>query len=154
MSSEQPEPAADGGTDPSAWVQEDLNKLMGTALGMAQEQLEDQGAFLPAALVVGNDGGIRMVAVSPANDDEDVDADMMINDLYKVLGEQRSEHRAVAVVSDVHLPDEATDAIFVATEHSQGVAVAAVQAYSQQEDSSWTFAEPQWEGAGRQVWED
>lgn len=154
MTGEQPETAAEGGVDPAAPVQDDLNKLMGTALTMAQEQLEDQGAFLPAALVVGNDGAIRMVAVSPANDDEDVDAEVMINDLYKVLGEQRSEHRAVAVVSDVHLPDEHTDAIFVATEHSQGVAVAAVQAYSQQEDGSWTFADPQWEGAGRQVWED
>ncbi|GAB3272414.1 hypothetical protein [Arthrobacter pigmenti] len=153
MTGEQPEPASEGGADPAAAVQDDLNKLMGTALTMAQEQLEDQGAFLPAALVVANDGAIRMVAVSPANDEEDVDAELMINDLYKVLGEQRSEHRAVAVVSDVHLPDEQTDAIFVATEHSQGAAVAAVQAYSQQEDGAWTFADPQWEGAGRQVWE-
>lgn len=153
MTGEQPENTSDDGADLSPAVQDDLNKLMGTALNMAQEQLEDQGAFLPSALVVANDGAIRMVAVSPANDDEDVDAEVMINDLYNVLGEQRSEHRAVAVVSDVHLPDEQTDAIFVATEHSEGVAVAAVQAYSQQQDGSWTFADPQMEGAGRQVWE-
>lgn len=137
----------------SAQIQDDLNKLMGTGLTMAQEQLEDQGAFLPAALVVGNDGGVRMVAVAPANDDEDLDAESMITDLYQVLSQERAEHRAVAVVSDVHLPEEDTDAIFVAAEHSEGVAVAAVQPYTRQEDGSWIFAEPQWEGADRSVWE-
>lgn len=139
---------------PSAQVQEDLNKVIGTGLSMAQEQLEDQGAFLPAALIVSNDGEVRMVGVSPANDDDDIDAEAMIADLYKVLAEQKDSHRAVAVVSDVHLPDEDTDAIFVASEHSEGVAIAAVQAYSQQEDGSWNFADPAWEGADRSVWDD
>lgn len=154
MTEEQNPGHSDAADGPSQQVQDDLNKLIGTGLGMAQEQLEDQGAFLPAALIVNNDGEVRMVAVSPANDDDDIDAEAMITDLYKVLGEQKDNHRAVAVISDVHLPDEDTDAVFVASEHSEGVAIAAVQSYSQQEDGSWTFADPAWEGAERSVWED
>lgn len=137
----------------SEQIQDDLNRLMGTGLTMAQEQLEDQGAFLPAALVVGTDGAVRMIAVSPANDDDDVDAESMIADLYRVLSQERAEHRAIAVVSDVHLPEDETDAIFVAAEHSEGVAIAAVQAYTRQDDGNWRFAEPHWEGAERSVWE-
>lgn len=154
MTEEQPQTQNGTASEPSQQVQDDLNKLIGTGLGMAQEQLEDQGAFLPAALIVNHDGEVRMVAVSPANDDEDIDAAAMITDLYTVLAEQKDNHRAVAVISDVHLPDENTDAIFVASEHSEGVAIAAVQSYSQQDDGSWTFADPAWEGAERSVWED
>ncbi|GAB3518744.1 hypothetical protein [Arthrobacter monumenti] len=154
MTEEQPSTKNGAASEPSQQVQDDLNKLIGTGLSMAQEQLEDQGAFLPAALIVNNDGEVRMVAVSPANDDEDIDAEAMITDLYTVLAEQKANHRAVAVISDVHLPDEDTDAIFVASEHSEGVAIAAVQSYSQQDDGSWNFADPAWEGADRSVWED
>lgn len=106
MTEEQNPGHSDAADGPSQQVQDDLNKLIGTGLGMAQEQVEDQGAFLPAALIVNNDGEVRMVAVSPANDDDDIDAEAMITDLYKVLGEQKDNHRAVAVISDVHLPDE------------------------------------------------
>lgn len=154
MTEEQPQTQNGAASEPSQQVQDDLNKLIGTGLGMAQEQLEDQGAFLPAALIVNNDGEVRMVAVSPANDDEDIEAEAMITDLYTVLAEQKENHRAVAVISDVHLPDEDTDAIFVASEHSEGVAIAAVQSYSQQDDGTWSFADPAWEGADRSVWED
>ncbi|MCC3276413.1 hypothetical protein LJ753_11085 [Arthrobacter sp. zg-Y20] len=139
------------GSEPSAQVQEDLNSLLGTALGVTQEQLEAQGAFLPAALVVQNDGELRMIAVSPEESDEDLDADAMIDDLYTVLTEQKGENRAVAVFSDIHLPEENTDAIHVVTEHSEGVCISAIQTYSNDGDE-WTFNEPTWESGDRIVW--
>ncbi|WP_341395419.1 hypothetical protein [Arthrobacter sp. G119Y2] len=139
------------GEEPSAQVQEDLNSLLGTALGVAQEQLEAQGAFLPAALVVQNDGELRMIAVAPEESDEDLDADAMIDDIYQVLTEQKADNRAAAVFSDIHLPDEATDAIHVVAEHSEGVCISAIQTYSET-DGSWTFNEPQWESGDRLVW--
>jgi hypothetical protein len=125
------------GGEPSAQVQEDLNSLLGTALGVAQEQLEAQGAFLPA--------------VAPEESDEDLDADAMIDDIYQVLTEQKGDNRAAAVFSDIHLPDEATDAIHVVAEHSEGVCISAIQTYSEV-DGEWTFAEPQWESGDRLVW--
>ena len=139
------------GSEPSAQVQEDLNSLIGTALGVAQEQLEAQGAFLPAALVVQNDGELRMIAVAPEESDEDLDADAMIDDIYTVLTEQKGENRAVAVFSDIHLPEENTDAIHVVTEHSEGVCISAIQAYSSNGEE-WTFNEPMWEAGEPIVW--
>ena len=121
------------GGEPSAQVQDDLNSLLGTALGVTQEQLEAQGAFLPAALVVQADGELRMVAVSPEESDEDLDAEAMIDDLYTVLREQKDQNRAVAVFSDITLPDEGTDAIHVVAEHSEGVCISAIQTYSEQD---------------------
>ena len=50
----------------------DIDTLFGTGLGVAQEQLADHGAFLPAALVTTRDGGLRLVVVSP--DDLDAEA--------------------------------------------------------------------------------
>ena len=139
------------GAEPSAQVQEDLKSLLGTALGVAQEQLEAQGAFLPAALVVQNDGELRMIAVAPEESDEDLDADAMIDDIYQVLTEQKGDNRAAAVFSDIHLPDEATDAIHVVAEHSEGVCISAIQTYSEVDDE-WTFSEPQWESGDQLIW--
>ena len=139
------------GGEPSAQVQDDLNSLIGTALGVTQEQLEAQGAFLPAALVVQNDGELRMIAVAPEESDEELDADAMIEDLYTVLAEQKADLRAVAVFSDITLPEENTDAIHVVTEHSEGVCISAIQTYSADGDE-WTFNEPIWESGEPIVW--
>ena len=141
------------GSEPPAQVQDDLNSLLGTALGVTQEQLEAQGAFLPAALVVQADGELRMIAVSPEDSDEELDADAMITDLYQVLTDQRDQNRAVAVFSDIHLPEENTDAIHVVAEHSTGVCISAIQTYSSQ-DGEWTFNDPMWESGDRIVWAD
>ncbi|MCZ2402809.1 hypothetical protein IV498_06320 [Paenarthrobacter sp. Z7-10] len=136
-------------------VKADLNSLIGTGLGMAQEQLENHGSFLPTALVVTGDGEIRMVGVAPAQtdgvQDPGLDADAMIADLYEVLRQQKGSHRAAAVVCDIHLPDDATDAIHVLSEHRGGVVIAAVQPYSEA-DGSWTFSDPIWETETPQIW--
>ncbi len=165
-----------GTVTPSDATRDDLNKLLGTALGMAQEQLEAHGAFLPIALAVGDDGGIRMLTVSPpsagegAADDGGLDADAMIADLYEVLRQQKDVHRAAAVVCDITLPEEGTDAIHVVTEHQSGVSVAAVQAYTPPagagaagsepaalgaaavNPAGWIFRELVWEAEEPQIW--
>ncbi|WP_125610220.1 hypothetical protein [Specibacter cremeus] len=133
-------------------VRDDLNTLIGTALGVAGDQLEEQGAFLPVALVLALDGEMRLVAVSPsAGEGEDLDADVMVDDLYEALTQQRETNRAAAVVCDIHLPEEDTDAIHVIAEHSSGVSVAAVRPYRQVE-GQWTFDEPFLEAGERAIW--
>lgn len=92
-----------------------------------------------------------MVAVSPEESDEDLDAEAMIDDLYTVLRDQKDQNRAVAVFSDITLPDEGTDAIHVVAEHSEGVCISAIQTYSQ-EDGAWTFNDPIWESGEPIVW--
>jgi hypothetical protein len=111
----------------------DLENLMGTGLAAAQEQLERSGGFLPFALVVENDGDVRLVAVSPAEpgaDDAGFDADGMIRDITELLRQHRDEFRAAAIVCDITLLEESSDAIHVATEHRDGSVFAAVLPYS------------------------
>jgi len=136
-------------------VQGDLNKLIGTALGVAGDQLEAHGAFVPVGLVVDNGGSISLVAVAPnsveGGGEEELDADAMIADLFQALSQQKGQNRAAAVVCDIHLPDDATDAIHVMAEHSSGVAVSAVRPY-RQTPHGWEFAEPFLEPGDGQIW--
>jgi hypothetical protein len=112
----------------------DLENLLGTGMGSAQEQLERNGGFLPFALVVENDGEVRLVAVTPADaaadSDGDFDADGMISDLTELLRQHRDEFRAAAIVCDITLLEEDSDAIHVATEHQDGSVFAAVLPYA------------------------
>ena len=112
----------------------DLENLLGTGVGSAQEQLERNGGFLPFALVVENDGEVRLVAVTPADaaadSGGDFDADGMISDLTELLRQHRDEFRAAAIVCDITLLEEDSDAIHVAAEHQDGSVFAAVLPYS------------------------
>jgi hypothetical protein len=112
----------------------DLENLMGTGLGAAQEQLQRNGGFLPFALVVENDGEVRLMAVTPADaeagSDGDFDADAMISDLTELLRQHRADFRAAAVVCDITLVEEDSDAIHVAAEHRDGSVFAAVLPYA------------------------
>ena len=112
----------------------DLENLLGTGIGAAQEQLQRNGGFLPFALVVENDGEVRLVAVTPADaaegSDADFDADSMINDLTELLRQNRADFRAAAIVCDISLVEEQTDAIHVAAEHRDGSVFAAVLPYT------------------------
>lgn len=136
-------------------VQDDLNKLLGTALGVAGEQLETHGAFLPVGLVMSIDGDLSLVAVSSnaaeGEGEEELDADQMVADLFEALSQQREQNRAAAVVCDIHLPDDATDAIHVMAEHSTGVSVSAVRPY-RQAPTGWEFGDPFLEPGEITIW--
>lgn len=136
-------------------VQDDLNKLIGTAFGVAAEQLEAHGAFLPVGLVLTYDDELSMVAVAPntveGEEESELDADAMVADLFEALGQQREQNRAAAVVCDIHLPEDTTDAIHVMAEHSTGVAVSAVRPYRQGADG-WEFGNPFLEAGEKVIW--
>lgn len=136
-------------------VQDDLNKLIGTALGVAGDQLEEHGAFVPVGLVLGNDGEISLVAVAPNTvdgaEETELDADEMIADLFEALTQQREQNRAAAVVCDIHLPDDVTDAIHVMAEHSTGVGISAVRPY-RQSPQGWEFGQPFLEAGEKVIW--
>ena len=124
----------------------DLENLLGTGMGAAQEQLERNGGFLPFALVVENDGEVRLVAVSPADadsgSDDEFDADAMIGDLTELLRQNREDFRAAAIVCDITLVEEGSDAIHVATEHRDGAVFAAVLPYAANTATrEWDFGE-------------
>ena len=137
----------------------DLENLLGTGVGAAQEQLQRNGGFLPFALVVENDGEVRLVAVTPADAEEsadaDFDADGMISDLTAVLRQNRAEFRATAIVCDILLVEEESDAIHVAAEHRDGSVFAAVLPYSANTSTSeWEFGQLTADTNEPSVWVD
>ncbi|WP_461173956.1 hypothetical protein M1D93_04360 [Arthrobacter sp. Z1-9] len=137
----------------------DLENLLGTGISAAQEQLQRNGGFLPFALTVQNDGEVRLVAVSPADAAEgsggDFDADAMISDLTALLRQNRDDFRAAAVVCDILLVEEDTDAIHVATEHREGPVFAAVLPYSADAVTrTWEFGELAADASEPAIWVD
>lgn len=140
------------GVDPA--VLEDIDTLFGTALGMAQEQLVEHGAFLPVALATALDGELRLIAVTPDDleDEAEVDVDAMIAELYHVLRQERGNLRAIAVISDIFLPESDTDAIQISVEHSDGTTVSAVQPYNHDDEGNWNYPDPFIDPQERIVW--
>lgn len=115
----------------------DLENLLGTGVSAAREQLQRGGGFLPFALTVQNDGEVRLVAVSPADtagtaggDGSEFDAEAMINDLQALLKQNRNDFRAAALVCDILLVEDDSDAIHVAAEHRDGSVFGAVLPYA------------------------
>lgn len=147
-----------------AAAHDELNRLLGTSLGIAREQLEAHGVFLPFAVGLtaeeNDEGEMRLLAVQPPEDEEnpeaDIDADAMMDDLVSLLSEQKDDFRAVAMISDVTLLDGGADAIHAAAEHNLGGAVAVVQPYAapspEEDEPVWHFEEPSTEGSELKIW--
>jgi hypothetical protein len=140
----------------------ELNRVLGTALGVAREQLEAHGVFLPFGIALepaaeGEQGELRLVAVQPPetqDPEEDIDAEAMMADLVELLTQQRDGFTAIALVSDVTLLDDGRDAVHANGEHSKGGAVAVVQAYTPPaaDDGEWTFDAPAAEPGELYIW--
>jgi hypothetical protein len=66
----------------------------------------------------------------------------MISDLTELLRQNRDDFRAAAVVCDITLLEEDTDAIHVAAEHRDGSVFAAVLPYEPNAESrEWEFGQ-------------
>lgn len=99
---------------------DEMNELLNGAVEVASEMLEQAGEFEPFALALRRDGEI--VHLSPEDDEEEHEAEAIVETLRKTLRDDREAYRAIAVVADVTLEDEddqpMTSAIQVAMEHS------------------------------------
>ena len=114
--------------------QAQLREVLGTALGLAQEHLEQNGGFLPFGVTLDLEGELRLVMVTPpeAGTDGDYDAETMMADVLELLRQGRDGCQAVAFASDVHLPEHGpggSDGIHGAAEHRGGGVMAAVVPY-------------------------
>ncbi|WP_415855567.1 hypothetical protein [Sinomonas sp. G460-2] len=135
-----PTPTGGAGADEDTMLRE-LHDVLGTALAMAQEQLEKNGGFLPFGVTLADDGELRLVLVAPpepeggtegGGDDEldgDLDAEAMLADVIELLRQGREGCRAIAFASDVTLPEHGSDGIHAAAEHRDGGLIAAILPY-------------------------
>lgn len=123
----------------------ELRETLGTALGTAQEHLQQNGGFFPFGVTLSNDDELRIVMIAPGDPDEngEVDAGQMLTDIHELLRQGRDDFKAVAVVSDVSLPDHGSDGIHGAAEHRNGEVRAAIIPYTPTgDDFAFSAMEP------------
>ncbi|WP_121254040.1 hypothetical protein [Nocardioides ferulae] len=120
-------------------LQSEFDELLNVGIDVAQQLLEEQGAFLPFAVALTAEGETQVMMLE---DDEDIDGEEALEALVEELTENRDGLVGIAVVSDVLLDDD-QDAIRVDIEHSDLATEAMVMAleYSPVDDSSPSGAE-------------
>lgn len=111
----------------SQQAQDDLDELLGSALGFAQQQLDTHGEFYPYAVVFDSDGQQRMVAADTGSGRPD--SSEVITSLIAGIAEERDQLRGVAIVADVRVPEIGSDAVRVTLEHSEYVALTVLLPY-------------------------
>ncbi|WAH99237.1 hypothetical protein [Arthrobacter sp. MMS18-M83] len=133
----------------------ELRETLGTALATAQEHLEQNGGFMPFAVTLADDGEFRLVFVTPGEPDDEgnVDTGSMLADILELLSQGRDGYRAVAMASDVILPEHGSDGIHAAAEHRSGGLMAAVVPYVRTAEG-FTFGAAEADGHERAVWVD
>jgi len=100
---------------------------LNAALPFATQMLAKHGEFLPYAVAMKGDGQIAMVA-GDTGSEQPPSADVLAV-IYQGLRAKASEYRAAAVVADVRLREEGTDAIQVEVEHREGIALKVLLPY-------------------------
>lgn len=113
----------DGATQQS---QDDLDGLLNVTLPFARQMLAKRGEFYPFGAAVTVDGETRLLADAPGQREHPASGDVRAS-LLDAMRREREEFRAIAVCSDVRLPD--SDAIRVDLEHREGHAMAVLLPY-------------------------
>ncbi|MXG92075.1 hypothetical protein [Nocardioides flavescens] len=111
----------------SQQAQDDLDGLLPLVLDFAKQQLDNRGAFYPYAAVVGTDGVQRMTSADVGSDKPE--SAELLSLLTEGLIGDRDQLRATAIVTDVHVAELNSDAVRVALEHREGVALTVLMPY-------------------------
>jgi hypothetical protein len=101
--------------------QSDLDALSNAAWPFAEQMLAKHGEFFPYAVAMRQNGEIAIIAGYTGS--EKPPSAEVLTLLYEGLRGGADENRAAAVVADVRLKNEATDAIQVELEHREGIAL-------------------------------
>jgi hypothetical protein len=110
----------------SQQCQDDLDGLLNVTLPFAQQMLAKSSEFYPFAAAVTVGGETRLTAPEPGQDDHPASAEVL-SSLFDALRQDRADLRAVAICSDVRLPD--SDAVRVELERRDGQAMAVLLPY-------------------------
>jgi hypothetical protein len=98
-----------------------MDALLNEALPFARQMLAKHGEFFPYAVAMNRDGQIAMIAGYTGS--ERPPSTEVLDILYEGLCSKAEEIRGAAVVADVRLKGEGTDAIQVDFEHRDGIAL-------------------------------
>ncbi|MCP3880625.1 MAG: hypothetical protein GY701_19870 [Sulfitobacter sp.] len=136
----------------SSQAQADLDSLLNTALGFAQQQLDAHGEFFPYAVAIDTAGQAEMIASRPDPDDEHPRSTDVLDTCIAALVSQRDILRAGAIVADVRLPDAGTDSIQVDLEHTDGHALTVLLPYMKKRWRGIEYGELQAQPGRSQIW--
>ena len=132
-------------------AQNDLDQLLVMGIEFAQQQLSSRGEFAPYAAAVGVDGQLHAIAV--LLDDDSSPSANNIEACVSALVSQRDSIRAGAIVSDVRLAEEGSDAIRIELEHADGHAMSVFLPYMKKRlRRGFEFGSLQAEPAGSRIW--
>jgi hypothetical protein len=106
--------------------QDDLDGLLNVTLPFAQQVLANSGEFYPFGAAVTASGETQLIAGDPRQGEHPPSAEVL-SSLVDGFRQNRAGLRAVAMCSDVRLPD--SDAVRVELEHRDGHAVAVLLPY-------------------------
>jgi hypothetical protein len=109
----------------SQQAQGDLDGLLNITLPFAQQMLAKRGELYPFGATVDASGETRLLA-GELGQEHPASADMLAV-LVEGLRQRRADLRAIAICSDVRLPD--TDAVRVELEHRDGQTMAVLMPY-------------------------
>lgn len=113
----------------SPQAQQDLDTLLDTALGFAQQQLDRHGEFFPYAVAIDTSGQVETIAARPDSTDERPTSADVIESCIAAVISQRDYTRACCIVADVRVRDLDSDAIQVDLEHTDGQALTVLLPY-------------------------
>ncbi len=135
----------------SAECQSDVDSLLDAALPLAKQMLAKHGEFFPYGMAMSRDGQTSMLA-GYTGSERPLSADVLTL-LYDGLRAQAEVNRAAAVVSDVRVKIDATDAIQVELEHKEGIAMAVILPYRKKRlGAGMEYGQMSAHAAARRIW--
>jgi hypothetical protein len=143
-------PMASWRANTSEATQQDLDGLLNTALGFAEQELRQRGEFHPFALAITVEGESVMVAPDP-RPAPGADSSSVLSTTKDTVRKDRASLRAVAVTADIR--PKSGDAVQVELEHVEGPALTVHLPYQlKRRRRQLALGELTASGSSRQFW--
>jgi hypothetical protein len=141
----------DGASDE---VQDDFDRLAEVTIAAARNFLDHNGDFIPFPMAIKADGELALIGLEQPVTQTVPDVLEVLKGIETLFRDRRDSIRALAIGSDVHVPEEATDAIEVRLEHRDGLAVTVIVPYQIDPlDDTYIYDEPRIQEGDRVIWD-
>jgi hypothetical protein len=135
-------------------VQDDFDRLAEVTIAAARNFLDLAGDFIPFPIVVKADGELALIGLEQPVTPTVPDVLEVTKGIENLFRERRSSIRALAIGSDVQVPQEATDAIEVRLEHRDGLAITLLVPYQIDSlDDTYIYEEARVQDGDRIIWD-
>jgi hypothetical protein len=135
-------------------VQDDFDRLAEVTIAAARNFLDQAGDFIPFPMVIKADGELALIGLEQPVTPTVPDVLEVTKGIENLFRERRDSIRALAIGSDVQVPEEATDAIEVRLEHRDGLAVTVIVPYQIDSlDDTYIYDEPRIQDGDRVIWD-